>query len=153
MSKKKLKVSAIRNGTVIDHIRPGKAFSVVKILHLDETDETVTITSRVASKVSGTKDIVKIEDRELLTEEVSSIALISPEATVNIIKEYEVIDKRNVRLPDTIENILPCSNPVCITNHEPVVTVFRVERSRPIVLRCHYCERTMQEKDVVKVLG
>jgi len=150
---KELKVSAIMDGTVIDHIAAGKAFTVVKILHLDQTHETVTIASNVPSGVTGKKDIVKIEHRVLSPEEVSSIALISPNATVNIIDDYEVVEKRLVELPDTIERILRCSNPLCITNHEEVRTRFNVETKAPLAIRCHYCERSMKEKDVLRVLG
>lgn len=153
MTTKELKVSAIKNGTVIDHIAPGKAFTVVKILHLDQTNETVTIASNVPSGVTGKKDIVKIEHRALSPEEVSSIALISPAATVNIIEDYEVVDKSIVSLPESIERIVTCSNPLCITNHEEISTCFNVEQKNPLVIRCHYCERTMKEKDVIKVLG
>ncbi|MHC1604874.1 MAG: aspartate carbamoyltransferase regulatory subunit [Candidatus Methanofastidiosia archaeon] len=153
MTKKELKVSAIHNGTVIDHILPGKAFEVVKILHLDTYPGTVTIASKVPSRFSEKKDIIKIENRALSQKEVSSIALISPNATVNIIENYEVKEKRNIRLPAIIENILKCTNPLCITNFENIDTKFNVKKKNPLLLRCHYCERTMDEKDVLKVLG
>ena len=153
MTTRELKVSAIRNGTVIDHIAAGTAFTVVKILHLDQTKETVTIASNVPSGITGKKDIVKIEHRALSPEEVSSIALISPTATVNIIEEYEVVEKSVVSLPDTIERIVRCSNPLCISNHEEIHTCFNVEQKSPLVIRCYYCERTMGGKDVLKVLG
>jgi len=152
MTEKKLKVSAIRQGTVIDHILQGKAYSVVKILHLDTYTETVTIASNVPSGISGKKDIVKIENRRLSPTEVSSIALISPDATVNIIEEYDVIEKGKITPPDEIDNIITCTNPLCITNHEDVGTRFNVEQKDPLVIRCHYCERTMKEKDIEKVI-
>jgi len=153
MNSKKLKVSAINNGTVIDHILPGKAYGVVKILHLERYKETVTIASNVTSGKTERKDIVKIENRALSAEEVSSIALISPDATVNIIKNYDVIEKRKISLPERVENIIPCTNPLCITNHENVRTRFNVIQKKPLLIRCEYCERTMDEKDVEKVLG
>ncbi|MHC1598511.1 MAG: aspartate carbamoyltransferase regulatory subunit [Candidatus Methanofastidiosia archaeon] len=153
MKKRELKVSAINNGTVIDHIRPGNAFKVVKILHLDNYKDTITITSNVPSGVTGRKDIVKVENRALSPEEVSSIALVSPEATVNIIKDYEVIEKGNISLPETIYNIIACTNPLCVTNHEDVPTVFNVEGTCPLVLRCQYCERKMTEKEIIKVMS
>lgn len=153
MSSKSLKVSAINNGTVIDHISPRKAYGVVKILRLEKYPETVTVACNVTGGKSEKKDIVKIENRALSPEEVSSIALISPDATVNIIKNYDVIEKRNITLPEMVENIIPCINPLCITNHEKVGTKFRLERKKPLLLRCEYCERTMDEKDVEKVLG
>ena len=153
MTSKKLKVSAINNGTVIDHILPNKSYAVAKILQLEKYSETVTIASNVVSEKTKKKDIVKIENRVLSAQEVSSIALISPEATVNIIKNYEVIEKGKISLPDRVDNIIPCTNPLCITNHEDVGTRFRVEQNKPLLLRCEYCERTMDEKDVERVLG
>jgi len=153
MSTRKLKVSAINNGTVIDHILPGKAYAVVKILHLEKYNETVTIASNVCSGKTERKDIVKIENRALSAEEVSSIALISPEATVNIIKNYDVIEKGKIALPEVRESIIPCTNPLCITNHEKVRTRFKIMEKTPLLIRCEYCERTMDEKDVEKVLG
>ena len=142
MTTKELKVSAIRNGTVIDHIAAGKAFAVVKILHLDQTNETVTIASNVPSGITGKKDIVKIEHRAL-----------SAAGTGNFIDEYDVVNKSVVPLPSTIERIVRCSNPLCISNHEEINTCFSVEQKAPLVIRCHYCERTMKEKDVIKVFG
>lgn len=142
----RLKVSPIRNGTVIDHIRSGMALNVVRILGVDKNGSAVSIAMRVPSKKSRTKDIVKVEDRELDQTEVDKIALIAPDATINIIRNFEVAEKMKVHLPDTVESIVRCDNPNCITNQkEPVVWKFRVISRNPPRIRCHYCERVMED--------
>ncbi len=146
---KELKVKPIKNGTVIDHINVNKALKVLKILGLPSPETAVTLTMNVESNQMGSKDIVKIEGRELASREVDEIALIAPHATINIIREYDVVGKGKVNLLDEINNILICSNPNCITNtDEPVTTRFTVLEKDPLVLRCYYCERIMDQSDV-----
>lgn len=145
---KELKVSPIKNGTVIDHITRGMALKVVKILGCDreEMGSTVSIVMNVTSTKGGQKDIVKIEDRELEPREVDKIALIAPNATINIIRNYGVVEKHKVQLPDVVEGIVKCGNPNCVTNQkEPVETRFIVESKNPIRLRCYYCERELED--------
>ncbi|HDN81381.1 MAG: aspartate carbamoyltransferase regulatory subunit [Methanomicrobia archaeon] len=149
--KKELKVSAIKNGTVIDHIRPGKALEVVRLLNLENYEDSVTVAMSVRSSLHKTKDIVKIENRELSEEEVNEIALIAPESTINIIKDYEVVEKRKIELPDVIKGILTCMNPNCISRKEGS-SKFIVEKREPVVLRCYYCERLMEEGEILKRL-
>ncbi len=142
-----LRVKKIRNGTVIDHIEKGKALIVLKILGVDHRSlrTTVTVAMNVPSETMGSKDIVKIEGRELAEDEVNKIALISSEATINIIRDYKVIEKRKVVLPNTIEVVLKCPNPDCITNDpEPIKTKFFIENIAPVSLRCNYCERVFE---------
>lgn len=146
--KKELKVTAIRNGTVIDHITAGKAFEVARILGLEDFSAVVSLAMNVSSGKSGRKDIIKIENRELSKEEVNRISLVAPNATVNIIKEYEVTDKKHVGVPDEIVDILSCSNVNCITQFEPVKTKFLLESSSPLRIRCYYCERVLTEEDI-----
>ncbi len=146
---RELKVKPIKNGTVIDHISANKALKVLKILGLPSPETGVTLTMNVQSSQMGSKDIVKIEGRELASREVDEIALIAPQATINIIRDYEIATKGKVRLQDEIKNILNCSNPNCITNtDEPVTTHFVVLEKRPLILRCHYCERIMDQSEV-----
>ena len=146
---RELKVKPIKNGTVIDHITANKALRVLKILQLPDQKTAVTLAMNVQSNQMGSKDIVKIEGRELASREVDEIALIAPHATINIIRDYEIIAKGKVNLLDEIKNILICSNPNCITNtQEPVETLFIVMKKGPLVLRCHYCERIMDQDDV-----
>lgn len=142
MTEKLLKVQKIEDGTVIDHIAAGKGWEVVKLLGLDEYPETVTLLSNVHSKSQGKKDVIKIEHKQLDKKEVDEIALVSPHASVNLIKKFEVQKKYNVKLPKEVEGILKCTNPACVTHAEPVETRFAVEKEEPLKLRCAYCERT-----------
>lgn len=140
---KEFKVTPIRNGTVIDHISVGMALKVLKIVGVkDDVNSTVSVLMHVPSKKAGWKDIVKIEDRELDPKELDRIALISPNATINIIRDYNVAEKFVVEVPNVIKGIMRCSNPGCITNKgEPVEPEFVVESKKPITLRCAYCDR------------
>lgn len=145
---KEMKISAIKNGTVIDHIPAGMALKVLKILGVTDSgvDSTVSVAMRVPSGKTGLKDIVKVEDRELDSKEVDKIALIAPFATINIIRDYEVAKKYRVKLPHLARGILRCSNPNCITNlNEPVETEFIVISTDPLRLRCRYCERELED--------
>ena len=97
----------------------------------------------------GAKDIVKIEGRELKSREVDKIALIAPNATINIVREYEIVEKGKVTLLNNVRGILLCPNPNCITNtNEPVKTKFHVIDTNPLMLRCYYCERIMNNEDI-----
>jgi len=140
---KEFKVTPIRNGTVIDHIAVGMALKVLKIVGVkDDVNSTVSVLMHVPSKKAGWKDIVKIEDRELDPKELDRIALISPNATINIIRDYNVAEKFVVEVPNVIKGIMRCANPGCITNKdEPVEPEFVVESKKPITLRCIYCDR------------
>jgi aspartate carbamoyltransferase regulatory subunit len=145
----KLKVEPIKNGTVIDHITANKALGVLKILGLPSKKSAVTIAMNVPSSQMGSKDIVKIEGRELAPKEVDKIALIAPKATINIVRNYEIVEKGKVNLLDKINGILKCPNPNCITNtEEPVKTRFYVIDKQPVILRCYYCDRIMDENEI-----
>lgn len=152
MSETELRVSKIKDGTVIDHISGGHALDVVKILGITGKEKKViTIAINVPSKRFKTKDIVKVEGRELNPQEVHKIALLAPHATINIVRNYKVIEKQRVKLPKMIENILKCANPACISNsNEPVQTKFYVESEEPLLLKCHYCGFIMEKKDVLE---
>jgi len=146
--KKELKIVPIKNGTVIDHIAAGQALNVLKILAIHaRTDAVVSVVMNVRSKKMGRKDIVKVEDRELKPEEVDKIALIAPNATINIIRDSEVIAKHKVYLPQTIEGIIRCANPNCISNveREPVISRFVTVSEDPPLFRCFYCERMIED--------
>ena len=147
-----LRVSKIKNGTVIDHITSGHALDVVKILGITgKSGNIVTIAMNVPSKRMGKKDIVKIEGRELKAEEVDKIALIAPNATINIIRDYKVVEKKRVQLPKIIKNIVRCANPACISNsNEPVQPTFYVESQEPLYLKCHYCGYLMERDEILK---
>src|SRR3990172_10309367 len=136
MSDKELRVSKIKDGTVIDHIRGGFALDVIKILEITGKEKRVmTIAINVPSRRFQIKDIVKIEGKALSSQEVNRIALVAPHATINIIHNYAVVEKLEVKLPKTIESIVKCSNPCCITNaYEPVVSKFYIKQEEPLVL-------------------
>jgi aspartate carbamoyltransferase regulatory subunit len=144
---RELKVTPIRNGTVIDHITSGMALKVLKILNIaEDINSTVSVVMHVPSKLLGWKDIVKVEDRELSPREVDKIALIAPEATINIIRNYSVAEKYRVHIPEVVRGILRCSNPNCITNaREPVETEFLVKGKNPMRLYCRYCGRQLED--------
>lgn len=150
MSETTLRVSKIRDGTVIDHITGGHALEVLKILGItDHVKGVVTVGMNVPSKTLGLKDMVKIEGRELKSEEVDKIALLAPHASINIIRDYKVVDKQLVRLPKIIKETVKCANPACISNSkEPVKSTFYVEKEEPLRLRCHYCGYIMEKQDI-----
>ena len=119
MTKSELKIKAIENGTVIDHITANKALHILKILGLPDDETTnVTVAMNVSSGEIGRKDIVKIENRELDHEELNQVALIAPKATINIIRDFKPIKKDKIVLPTKITSIIKCTNPKCITNLE-----------------------------------
>lgn len=134
-----LLVRRIKNGTVIDHIAGGEALNVVKILGITgTTQEALSIATNVPSHDMGKKDIVKLSNRELSKEEVDRIALISPNATINIIRNFKVCEKKGVETPTLIEGVVRCPNPGCISNtNEPIRSRFKVQ---PAGLRCCYCD-------------
>ncbi|MGD8565744.1 MAG: aspartate carbamoyltransferase regulatory subunit [Candidatus Bathyarchaeota archaeon] len=152
MSDIDLRVTKIKNGTVIDHIKGGHALDVAKILGITGREKKViTIAMNVPSQLFNTKDIVKIEGRELNPQEVHKIALLAQHATINIIRNYKVVEKQRVKLPNLIEDIIECANPSCISNsNEPVKAKFYVEHEDPLLLKCHYCGYIIEKKDVLQ---
>lgn len=155
MSEKELRVSKIKDGTVIDHIRGGYALDVVKILGITGKEKRVmTIAINVPSKRLGVKDVLKIEGRALNAQEVNKIALVAPHASINYIRNYEVVEKMEVKIPCAVEGAIRCVNPCCISNspEEPVVSKFYVKQQEPLLLKCHYCGITMEQQEVLKQL-
>lgn len=144
MSEHELRVTKIENGTVIDHIPGGQALNVLTILGIDaETTDTVSIGINVPSEYMGRKDIVKVESRELNQEEVDVLSLIAPDATINIIRDFDVVEKLRVEPPERVVGVLSCPNANCISNaHEPVDTKFEVLRNG---VRCEYCGAIIRE--------
>jgi len=147
-----LYVKKIKDGTVIDHITPGYALEVLMILGIDGKDgEVVSAAINVESKQHHLKDIVKIQNRELRPSEVDKIALIAPNATINIIRDYGVVSKKVVELPPTIRGMMKCDNPSCISNsREPIEAQFGVEQRQPVRLRCYFCGHIMEREDILK---
>jgi aspartate carbamoyltransferase regulatory subunit len=148
---KTLSVAAIQNGTVIDHIRGGQALRIMRLLQVLVNKNKVTLGLNLPSQLLGIKDIIKIEARTLTSEEANKIMIFAPEATINIIQEFEVVQKLETRLPSSITDAFTCPNPVCITHHEPIESCFNIEeRGKRINLICHYCEKQF-DRDQVKV--
>lgn len=145
--KKELAVAALRNGTVIDRIPSSTLFQAVRLLGLENSNCHVTIGNNLRSGKLGTKGIIKIADTEFKEKVLNRIAIIAPSAVVNTIRDFEVVEKRPVRLPDTIIGIVKCDNPKCISNNEPMKTKFEVIERDPVVIRCHYCNHTVAGKD------
>jgi len=145
---KKLKVAALCNGTVIDHIPSDKMFKVVSILHLESSLNQITLANNLESAKIGSKGIIKISDRAFAEDETNKIALIAPNAKINIIRDFQVVEKRPLSLPNEIREIVQCTNPNCITNNQPVMTRFHVlKHDGEIMLKCHYCEREVKRED------
>jgi len=147
---KVLKVDAIRNGTVIDHIPAGRVQRVLAILEPRDTD-VVMMGMNFPSKAMKKKDIIKIEGRELTQNEVNSIALIAPDAKVSIIRNFKVAQKSTVQIPARIEGLVICPNPKCITNAEPMTTIFKLEDASSRDLACQYCERVFAADEMTHV--
>jgi aspartate carbamoyltransferase regulatory subunit len=144
-------VSAIKTGTVIDHIPPRSLFKVISILGLDKIASQVTFGNNLESKRLGKKAIIKITDKFFDDKEVDKIALVAPDAKLNTIRDYKVVDKREVAVPDEVSGIVRCVNPKCITNNEEITTRFYVVSKKPVTLKCHYCEK-MVEQDQMTIL-
>ncbi len=143
-----LNVTGIREGTVLDHIENKATFKVAEILRLEQEERMVLIGVNLQSGKVGKKGLIKIAGRALTPQEVNTIALIAPDATVNIIRDYRVVEKRKVELPDRLEGVVRCFNPNCVTNQQAVDTSFEVLQSSPPTLRCTYCERVMSGTDI-----
>jgi len=146
--KLKLKVSAIKEGTVIDHIPAKNLFKVISILGLDKIQNQITFGTNLDSQKLGTKAIIKVSDVFFEDMEINKIALIAPHAKLNIIKDYEVVEKKIVETPDKITGIVKCFNPKCITNNEKITTCFKVINKSPIALKCKYCEKITTEEQI-----
>lgn len=135
--KDKLMVAALENGTVIDHIPTDKLFTIAKILQLDHCKEEVVIANNLASHVMGKKGLIKISGKFFTEEEISKLAVVCENIRLTVIRNYEVVEKLEIKLPENLTNIVKCANPVCITNNEPMKTRFRV--LNPETVKCQYC--------------
>jgi len=148
-NKQALQVAALRNGTVIDHIPAEKLFTVVSLLGLEHMENNITIGFNLESKKMGTKGIIKIADKFFCDEEINRISVVAPHVKLNIIRDYEVIEKKEVYMPDDLKGIVKCANPKCITNNEPMATLFHVTDKENCVLKCHYCEKEQRKEEIV----
>ncbi len=148
MNKNEMLVAAIKNGTVIDHIPTEKTYQVVNLLGPENLSTPVTIGYNYRSKKLKRKGIIKAEDKFFTDEEISRLSVVAPNIVLNIIKDYEVVAKKPVVTPNDLSGIVKCNNPKCITNNEPMRTLFHVTDKENGILKCHYCEK---EQNIDKV--
>lgn len=140
-NKQALHVAALCNGTVIDHIPSDKLFTIVRLLGLEQMTNKITIGFNLDSKKLGSKGIIKIADKFFCEDEINRIAVVAPNIKLNIICNYEVVEKKELHLPEVLTGIIKCSNPKCITNNEPMPTVMHVIDNQKCIVKCHYCEK------------
>ena len=132
---------ALKKGTVIDHIPSDKLFAVVSLLHLDKLKNRIIIGFNLNSEKIGKKSIIKVSDKYFSSEELNQLSVLAPNVTLNIIKEYEIIEKYKVEMPDELNGIIKCANPKCITNNEPMTTRFKIINKQKGIIRSLYCEK------------
>mgnify|MGYP000088831987 FL=1 len=140
-NKTERQVAAIKNGTVIDHIPAEKTYQVVNLLQLETLDTPVTIGYNYPSNKIGRKGIIKVSDKFFTDEEISRLSVVAQNVVLNIIHDYEVVEKKTVKTPDELRGIVKCNNPKCITNNEPMHTVFHVVNKEKGIIKCHYCDK------------
>ena len=143
MKNKDLLVAALQDGSVIDHIPCDKLFTIAKLLELDKSEAPVTIGNNLESQKMGKKGLIKVAGKFFTDQELSRLAVVCPDMQLTVIRDYEVVEKRDITLPDSLNDVVQCANPVCITNNEPMHTLFVVDKANA-VLRCHYCGKTQK---------
>lgn len=148
MNKTERLVAAIKNGTVIDHIPAEKTYQVATILGLQNLSTPITIGYNYPSKKIGSKGIIKVSDKFFTDEEISRLSVVAPKVVLNIIRNYEVVEKKTVEMPDELRGIVKCNNPKCITNNEPMETVFNAVDKERGTLKCHYCDKEQEISEV-----
>ena len=145
---KELKVSAIENGTVIDHIPSTAVFQVIRILKLDSFDNMVLFATNLESKKYGTKGLIKESNKFFKPEELNKIALVAPNASIIEIRDFQVSSKKVVEIPEQVTGIVKCFNPNCVTNHEQINTRFSVIEKEDLRLKCHFCEKITRRSNI-----
>ena len=149
MTREKLMVAAIENGIVIDHIPSSKLFEVVNLLHLEQIESSsIMMGYNLKSKKHVNKSIIKVADKYFTDAELNQLSVIAPNVSLCIIRNYEVVEKKKVSLPQEIKGIVQCANPKCITNNEPMETYFTTVDAQKGILRCHYCEKELNVEKV-----
>ncbi len=149
MTRKELVVSALENGTVLDHIPAENVYKAIDLLNLRGVESQITIGINLASKLYGRKGIIKIADRFFEDEELNRLALIAPKATVNVIRDFKVVEKKKITMPKEIIGMAKCMNPKCVTNHQPIKTRFTtIAKGDEISLLCHFCEKVSDTRGI-----
>lgn len=147
--KRELQVAALENGTAIDHIPSEQLFKVASLLELDKVGNRITIGNNLCSKKMGMKGMIKIADKFFAEDEINRIALLAPNVILNIIRDYELVEKKRISLPAQLVGVVKCNNPKCITNNEPMPTLFEVIDKEKVTIKCHYCERKINKEDIL----
>ncbi|MBO5419397.1 MAG: aspartate carbamoyltransferase regulatory subunit [Bacteroidales bacterium] len=149
MTHEELVVSALENGTVLDHIPAENVYKALDILNLRGIESQITIGINLNSKIYGKKGIIKIADKFFEDHELNKLALIAPKATVNIIRDFKVVEKKKLVMPEEIIGIAKCRNPKCVTNHQPIKTRFTtIAEGDNISLLCHFCEKITSSRHI-----
>ena len=149
MNRKELVVSALENGTVLDHIPAENVYKAIDLLNLRGVESQITVGINLASKLYGRKGIIKIADRFFEDDELNRLALIAPKATVNVIRDFKVVEKKQITMPKEIIGMAKCMNPKCVTNHQPIKTRFTtIAKGDEISLLCHFCEKVSDTKGI-----
>ena len=149
MSRKELVVSALENGTVLDHIPAENVYKAIDLLNLRGVESQITIGINLASKLYGRKGIIKIADRFFEDDDLNRLALIAPKATVNVIRDFKVVEKKKITMPKEIVGIAKCMNPKCVTNHQPIPTrLTTIAKGDEISLLCHFCEKISDTRGI-----
>jgi aspartate carbamoyltransferase regulatory subunit len=139
---KKLQVEAIQHGSVIDHSPAQQGVKILSFFKFTQTNEKITIGLNLPTHNGKGKDLIKVENTFISDEQANQLALFAPNATVNQIKDFKVVNKFQVQLPDSFIGVLSCPNSNCISHNEPVKTRFYVNNSKELKLKCHYCEKS-----------
>lgn len=145
---KELRISALQNGTVIDHIPVQDVFRIIDILRLQDLKKEISIATNLPSKKLGRKGIIKVSNVYLDQSAVDAIALLAAGTNIAIIENYKVAKKIVIKTPKSVSGIVKCFNPNCITNNEEVTTKFVVVDSQPLKLQCHFCSKIMNEDNL-----
>ncbi|MDR1723406.1 MAG: aspartate carbamoyltransferase regulatory subunit [Tannerella sp.] len=149
MKKMELQVAALENGTVIDHIPPEQLFKVAQLIGLNRMDNLITFGNNLKSKKMGRKGMIKIADKFFVEDEINRLALVAPNVVLSIIRDYEVVEKKYVSLPEELVDIVKCNNPKCVTNNEPMSSRFNVIDKERGTIKCRYCERKINKEDII----
>ncbi|MBR8702991.1 aspartate carbamoyltransferase regulatory subunit [Porphyromonas levii] len=149
IEKGELRVQAIKNGSVIDHIPVDQLQKVVHLLGLFDLPYPFTIGQNYLSKKLGRKGIIKVEEKHFTHEEVNRLALVSTEVVISVIRNYEVVEKIKVALPDQVKGLVKCTNPKCISNNEPMQGLYHVTDKAKGTLKCHYCNRKIEREEII----
>jgi len=147
----KLKIPKIKKGTVIDHIDAGYALSIMDIIGLGETKNLMTIGVNIESKKYGKKDIIKVENVFLTETQIQQISIITPNVSISLIEDFNVIEKLRLKLPKMIKKLIKCPNSTCISNSEkePIGSEFNVLNEKPLKIQCIYCDRILNLDELV----